>query len=504
MKITDQFKLGHLPTEAPHPLTTNLSELSKNNPEKACSILKEVDQNALGILKDKTRGIINLKQSIDETISSGKKIYLAGCGSTGRLSIALEVLWRTLKPDDSERVVGFMAGGDSALIKAIEDFEDHPEFAAKHLEYLGFKDGDLLIASSEGGETPFVIGAVEYAKKISSRSPFFLYCNPNDVLVKNIERSKHIIEDHGIFKINLSSGPMALSGSTRMQASTLIEYVIGLALFGPSNEISLKKRILEFIAFIENLDFSFLVPFIMEESNLYLKGGFIVYETDEYGITILTDTTERAPTFNLAPFENLLDTNPTPSLCYMGQKSTDETANAWNKILLRSPRTLDWPNYPQTSAYYFQGFDVSGNAINWRTRILDGLKVSLFSITREADCIVFDFAKNIHQIPIKDLPLLEEHLLLKLLLNIHSTLIMGRMDRYYKNIMTWVKPSCNKLVDRAIRYILILLEEEGIKGLDYNDVCIELFKQMDKISQSEPVVLKTMTALKKSYSGEAP
>ena len=80
---------------------------------------------------------------------------------------------------------------------------------------------------------------------------------------------------------------------------------------------------------------------------------------------------------------------------------------------------------------------------------------------------------------------------------------MGRMDRYYKNIMTWVKPSCNKLVDRAIRYILILLEEEGITDLDYNDVCIELFKQMDKISQSEPVVLKTMTALKKSYSGEA-
>ena len=44
-----------------------------------------------------------------------------------------------------------MAGGDIALIKAVEDFEDHPEFAEQQMIDLGFGENDLLIASTEGG-----------------------------------------------------------------------------------------------------------------------------------------------------------------------------------------------------------------------------------------------------------------------------------------------------------------------------------------------------------------
>ena len=52
-----------------------------------------------------------------------------------------------------------MAGGDVAIIASVEDFEDHPEFGAHQLLSLGFADNDLLIACTEGGETPWVIGA---------------------------------------------------------------------------------------------------------------------------------------------------------------------------------------------------------------------------------------------------------------------------------------------------------------------------------------------------------
>jgi len=50
-----------------------------------------------------------------------------------------------------------------------------------------------MIGSSEGGETPWVIGAMEYGRKVSNRKPYYLYCNPDDVLVKTVERSKRII-----------------------------------------------------------------------------------------------------------------------------------------------------------------------------------------------------------------------------------------------------------------------------------------------------------------------
>ncbi len=57
-----------------------------------------------------------------------------------------------------------MAGGDSALIQSIEDFEDHPEFGERQLHNLGYnKEQDMLISSTEGGETPWVIGTAEYA-----------------------------------------------------------------------------------------------------------------------------------------------------------------------------------------------------------------------------------------------------------------------------------------------------------------------------------------------------
>lgn len=75
-----------------------------------------------------------------------------------------------------------MAGGDLALIKSVEDFEDHPEYAVEHMKDLKFGPNDLLIASTEGGETPWVIGATNYASEYSSRKPYFLYCNPDDKL----------------------------------------------------------------------------------------------------------------------------------------------------------------------------------------------------------------------------------------------------------------------------------------------------------------------------------
>lgn len=54
---------------------------------------------------------------------------------------------------------------------------------------------------------------------------------------------------------------------------------------------------------------------------------------------------------------------------------------------------------------------------------------------------------------------LSEHSVLKVLLNSLSTLVMGRLGRYYSNIMTYVKPTNYKLIDRAARYVLILRPE---------------------------------------------
>ena len=128
------------------------------------------------------------------------------------------------------QVQALMAGGDFALVKSVENFEDFPEYGSRHLLDLGFAEGDLLIAITEGGETPYVIGTVDAALLHSTVSPWFVYCNPREILVKTVERSRLVIENPQVKSLCLPVGPMALSGSTRLQAATAQMFAVGVAL----------------------------------------------------------------------------------------------------------------------------------------------------------------------------------------------------------------------------------------------------------------------------------
>ena len=165
LKIADKFKLGCLLTEQQNPKTDNLSEYAKTDLPKAISIIKGLDIDLVHILKGKLPELEALYKQVNDTLETGGRIFICGCGATGRLSIVLETLWRQetriIHKEWSERVIAFMAGGDAALIKSVQDFEDHPEFACQQLIELGFKENDLMIGSTEGGQTSWVIGAVQ-------------------------------------------------------------------------------------------------------------------------------------------------------------------------------------------------------------------------------------------------------------------------------------------------------------------------------------------------------
>jgi N-acetylmuramic acid 6-phosphate etherase len=89
---------------------------------------------------------------------------------------------------------------------------------------------------------------------------------------------------------------------------------------------------------------------------------------------------------------------------------------------------------------------------------------------------------------------LERHTLLKMLLNQHSTLVMGRLGRYESSIMTWVSPTNGKLVDRAARYIRHLLSDRGVDR-SYEDVVVELFRQRALADTNESVVMKVVDSV---------
>jgi N-acetylmuramic acid 6-phosphate etherase len=496
LKVCEQFRLGALPTESPNPRTLSLSDDAKNNVLKAIGSIKSIDEDVFKKVESSLSHINFLKEKIFETISENGNIFLCGCGATGRLSLALETIWRHQHGGDVSlvnRIISFMAGGDVALINSVEKFEDFPEFGERQLRELGFKDGDLLISTTEGGETPFVIGATEAAARISKRAPFFLYCNPDDILIKTAERSKRVIENPNINKINLTVGPMALTGSTRMQATTILMYVVGLALwFHDQNSDLIKNEIKNIQSLISKTNFNFLQAFIERESDIYKEGGYIFYETDPYfGISILTDTTERSPTFSLYPFENQLDIEKKPSLSYLYFRNSKNAETAWNELLLRAPRTFHWKEITNaTSGERLMGFDFSQNFPKIRTEYLKS-KHAYFKITfnKEKNQILFELEELKHTLELGDANFLSAHLVLKILINNLSTTIMGKMGRYESNLMTWVRASNNKLVDRAVRYVTIILEKKGIT-VSYEKLVLACFRLKDVVPRDQALVLK--------------
>ena len=486
------FHLGSLPTEASHHHTLELSRLANENLPQAIAQLKKVDLEALKKLESAQQQLAPLTTAIEETLKSGGRIFLCGCGATGRLSLSLEYLWRKINPGQSSSVIGFMAGGDVALVHSIEGFEDFTEYGAEHLLSLGFSEKDLLISSTEGGETSFVIGATEKAATVAKRPPFFLYCNPREILISQVERSRRVLHNTQIHSICLEVGPMALSGSTRMQASTVLMLSIGMSLF-EHKESALKN----FIKFYEQVRTEKIDPFVVLETEIYQQQNRIVYSAEDLAITVFTDTTERAPTFSLPPFGNRTQPSADQSIAYIMIPSASDVLESWNKLLARPPRVLDWPHRnPKTALEYLKGFDFSAQTLEYRQETIPSAEHFVFSIEHLGHAIRWNLQDLEASFPISDSGDLFDHILLKLLLNMHSTLIMGRLGRYTSNFMTDVSPSNGKLIDRSTRYTLWLLAQNNIHSFTYEQVVHELFRQLENLKSGESVVLKTFEALR--------
>ncbi len=504
LKVAHQFKLGGLDTEGFHPETKDLSTLAQKNMPEAIRALQRVDAQALGIFAHlHAEKLPALAAAIADTFHSGGRVFLCGCGATGRLSLALEWLCRDglLPKKYAHKVVAFMAGGDAALIRSIEAFEDHPEFGARQLQELKFGKNDLLIASTEGGETPWVIGAAEKAARLSKRAPWFLYCNPDAPLRAAAERSARVLDNANIKKMNLSVGPMAIAGSTRMQASTVLMAAIGFALRHYCDPhaamIAAQHWAQKEINLMGKRGRDFPEKTAQDEADAYLRGEYTLYSSADYALSVLTDTTERSPTFSLPIFENARREGAAPiCLCYLHMPKTATPAQAWKTLLKRAPRCLEWDFCEAYSGKKeLMGYDISDKVKRLRKKRVGKHKQHLFEIdnTKEALRVCFFGKTFLVQDPGDDV--LERNLLLKMLLNTHSTALMARMGRCHGNVMTHVKPSNLKLIDRAIRYVQQLRALKNEKPLPYETICRALFDARENLKPDEPIVLKTLARL---------
>jgi N-acetylmuramic acid 6-phosphate etherase len=225
-----------------------------------------------------------------------------------------------------------------------------------------------------------------------------------------------------------------------------------------------------------------------------------LYETDDQlGITVITDTTERSPTFSLFPFENVNEVEQNLSLCYLFMPDEPDSEMAWKSLLRRTPRTLEWPEIDGiASMERLLGFDFSSDVLLRRSLHKKTIRQHRFKIFYEKTGIKFALGKESNFLATPFVIPLFTHLILKMILNTHSTLIMGRLGRYEGNVMTYVRASNNKLIDRAIRYIDLLLKRKEII-LPYSNLAYILFEMIEKTPSDQSIVLATVSEIERRY-----
>ncbi len=353
-----QFQLHTLLTEQRHPKTWNLSQHVEENIIEGLKMLFSVDEDIVHRLQQLAADpavLETLAAAFEHAILDGRRIYIYGCGATGRLAKQMESsfwrpFWARVKADEplwsklesslpadiEDRLIGEMTGGDRALISSLEGFEDLQLIGRLQLADHGIKKGDVVICVTEGGETSSVVGTIlaslDQWKEAGAADPeetrrhlFFVYNNPDERLLPLL-RSRRVLEEPGITKINLTTGPQAITGSTRMQATTIETYALGQALEAAVHRVlkrflsrkdlarlgfrttpSLSDRLGGFASILEEVKKN--IPALAEltalEAKTYAAGSFSTYFAGQALITVFIDSTERSPTFRLFPLDTI-------------------------------------------------------------------------------------------------------------------------------------------------------------------------------------------------------
>ncbi|MFE9222468.1 N-acetylmuramic acid 6-phosphate etherase [Streptomyces lavendulae] len=149
-------------------------------------------------------------------MARGGRLVYAGAGTAGRLGVLDASECPPTFNTDPQQVVGLIAGGPTAMVKAVEGAEDSAELAAADLTALGLTADDSVIGISASGRTPYAIGAVDFARSRGALT-VGLSCNAGSALAAAAE--------HGI---EVVVGPELLTGSTRLKAGTAQKLVLNL------------------------------------------------------------------------------------------------------------------------------------------------------------------------------------------------------------------------------------------------------------------------------------
>jgi len=205
--------LEHLTTEARNPASEDLDGLSATGiVELICS----EDARVAEAVREQSASIAQAIDVISNRLMHGGRLVYIGAGTSGRLGILDAAECPPTFNSDPAQVVGIIAGGSPAMLRAVEGAEDSPELAAEDLREIELCSHDVVVGIATSGRTPYVLGALDYARKQGAYA-VGLSCNRDAALSSRADLT-----------IIPVVGPEIVSGSTRMKAGTATKMVLNM------------------------------------------------------------------------------------------------------------------------------------------------------------------------------------------------------------------------------------------------------------------------------------
>lgn len=213
MQGMSRIDLSQLVTESRNPRTQELDALPT---VEILQVMNDEDQRAVLAVREELPRIAAAVEAISSRMHKGGRLIYCGAGTSGRLGVLDAAECPPTFSADPRQVVGLIAGGPGAFLKAVEGAEDDAALGARDLQALDLGPKDIVVGIAASGRTPYVVGALEWARRQGALT-IAVVMNRGSAVAAAAE-----------LPIEVVVGPEVLTGSTRLKAGTATKLVLNM------------------------------------------------------------------------------------------------------------------------------------------------------------------------------------------------------------------------------------------------------------------------------------
>ncbi len=209
--------LSQMVTESRNPASEHIDQVSTLEMLK---IINNEDKKVPLSIEKILPNIAQLVDKVAEAFQQGGRLIYCGAGTSGRLGILDASECPPTFGTPHEQVIGLIAGGHQAILRAVENAEDNRQLGQKDLEDIQFNAKDVLVGIAASGRTPYVLGAMDYAQSLGA-TVAAISCNPDSAMAKQAD-----------IPLTAVVGPEVVTGSSRMKAGTAQKLILNMITTG--------------------------------------------------------------------------------------------------------------------------------------------------------------------------------------------------------------------------------------------------------------------------------